>query len=267
MRPTRFDYFALGRDVEYGPGEFFEHLIRCIYTHQLQPGDVVVDGGANRGRHTFPLADMVGQEGLVVAVEALPRLASNLKKRSEDENKLQIYVAECALTHEMKRVQFHDVSASDGYSGLRLKRHLNDALIGSVKKVNVWGMPFDQIWAGLGYPQVRFVKLDLEGGEYHALLGAKQMMTVASPLIVFESGRQLAANLYNYEAREWYDMFYSRNYQIFDLFGEKFDRSCWSVEEMPWYLVAAKRAVDVEFCLNQLEPLCRDIYQKIKASR
>jgi len=41
-------------------GEFYEQIIRAIYTAILQPGDLAIDCGANHGVHTIPMSDLVG---------------------------------------------------------------------------------------------------------------------------------------------------------------------------------------------------------------
>src|SRR6516225_2425772 len=62
-------------------GDFFEEIINAIYSAILKPGDLAVDCGANRGRHTFPMSQLVGPSGRVVAVEAIPDLAAGLAQR------------------------------------------------------------------------------------------------------------------------------------------------------------------------------------------
>ena len=56
------------------PGDLFERIIEDIYTRVLERGDLAIDGGAHVGRHSFPMAERVGHAGLVLAVEAHPKL-------------------------------------------------------------------------------------------------------------------------------------------------------------------------------------------------
>jgi hypothetical protein len=50
---------------------------------------------------------------------------------------------------------------------------------------------------------VRFVKMDLEGGEFHALQGATSILR-DRPLVILENGRESAANLYRYTSEHWF---------------------------------------------------------------
>src|SRR5262245_60887076 len=96
----------LGRFSEYcADGQFFESVIQGIYECYIQPGEVVVDAGANRGRHTFPLCATVGAQGRVYAVEPLPALAQDLKRAQEQFP--QLTVIEGALTNFSGKTDFH----------------------------------------------------------------------------------------------------------------------------------------------------------------
>ena len=44
----------------------------------------------------------------------------------------------------------------------------------------------DQIWQDLSRPQVSLIKIDIEGGEYAAILGATQLIGQCKPHILFE---------------------------------------------------------------------------------
>jgi len=64
-------------------GSFIESFVACTYEGCVSGGDVVVDGGAARGWHTFTLAKIVGPQGLVHAVEALPEDCEFLRARAK----------------------------------------------------------------------------------------------------------------------------------------------------------------------------------------
>ena len=50
-------------------GEWSE-LEYTFFSHFVQKGDIVIDGGANIGAFTIPLAKKVGKSGVVYAFEA-----------------------------------------------------------------------------------------------------------------------------------------------------------------------------------------------------
>jgi hypothetical protein len=108
---------------------------------------------------------------------------------------------------------------------------------------------------------VRFVKMDLEGGEYDSLRGAAEMLRSAKPpLIVFENGRRASAELYGYSPDDWFELFTNAEYQIFDLFGRPFTKNDWLTESVPWYFIAARRIQDIEMVNRELPDLIESVH-------
>src|SRR5271163_161512 len=92
-------WFAEGETSRPGRsvGRFFEEIIEDTYRALVQPADLVVDCGANRGVHTWPLSDLVGPEGEVLAIEAIPVLAGALTERLTAEGRPNTRVAATAI--------------------------------------------------------------------------------------------------------------------------------------------------------------------------
>jgi hypothetical protein len=114
--------------------------------------------------------------------------------------------------------------------------------------------------------RVRFVKMDLEGGEFHALLGTTSILH-DRPLVIFENGLENAANLYGYASEDWFSLFERVDFAVFDLFGRPFCRDYWHAGGMPWYFIAAARgSPDERFVQRRAPNLVRRLYWK-KTSR
>jgi len=84
----------------------------------------------------------------------------------------------------------------------------------------------------------RVMKLDLEGGELHALMGAVRMPAWQQTFVVFENGRQESAGVYGYSRHDWFAFMRSVNDKIYDLFGRPFGPDEWTKREIPWYFIA-----------------------------
>src|SRR5262245_11135168 len=58
--------------------DLFERIIQSFYSKVINPGDTTVDGGSHTGRHTIPLALLVGDDGVVFAFEPLAQPSKRL---------------------------------------------------------------------------------------------------------------------------------------------------------------------------------------------
>jgi FkbM family methyltransferase len=203
-----------------------EDVINLIYTDVVRPGDVVVDGGAHGGLHTFPLSRLVGPTGRVIAVEALPNLATALREQAGAKGARNVEVVAGALYHEHTTVSFHAVQTSLAWSGI--ERQARYPWPTDVEVVPVTTVLLDDLIEGAW----RFAKLDLEGGEFRALQGARQAIERCSPMLIFE--RSMGAPLwYGYSLDDFYGFFAEVGYGVYDLFGEPLPAAEWTDPRHP----------------------------------
>ncbi|MEM7766690.1 MAG: FkbM family methyltransferase [Pseudomonadota bacterium] len=168
----------------------YEHVIEAVYRRAARswaPG-FVVDGGAHKGLHTLPLASLE-QVQAVVAFEPGDEALEVLGRRiRSDPHKDKIEVIEAALQDDPARetITFQVSTNHPGRSGINpILRENKDTDYGP--SVDVPATTLDK--ACLGRPGgCRFMKLDLEGGEYNALRGGAELLRRDGPLMVFENG-------------------------------------------------------------------------------
>ncbi len=125
----------------------------------LQPGDVFFDLGSNWGLYTAVAATVVGEDGLVVAVELNP----------EPFAKLLCLVHTSASTNVLAfNVALSDVSGDR--VGIVKPWYRSDTASFISKAASdqagaITTRTLDKLWKQIGSPQVRMVKLDVEGFE------------------------------------------------------------------------------------------------------
>jgi FkbM family methyltransferase len=263
---SRHDRYArLGRSKRYGIGHFYEEIIEASYSELCCGGDLVVDGGVHHGRHSLPMAKVVGRNGLILGLEANPAVANAFSLRLKEQAIGNINVVAQALSDRVGETSFVVVQADDGWSGIRERKGLTTAMRRSVVLQRVPCTTLDHCVAQLasGRP-VRFIKLDLEGGEFHALKGALWVLKRQKPFIVFENGRESSASVYGYTKDEWFQLFDAVGYEVFDLFGRPFTRHHWDAAGIPWYFigVAADQKEDLRFVRKKLPQLIERIFQQ-----
>jgi FkbM family methyltransferase len=135
------------------------------------------------------------------AFEALPQLAVKLRTRFPAVN-----VHQQAVGDTNGEAEFQYVENDPAYSGLR--RRIYDRPDPQITNIRVSvvtldnAIPVDQV--------IAFMKIDIEGGEYHALKGAINTVRRGKPVIVFEAGSRSTgqygvtpADMYNLITQEF----------------------------------------------------------------
>ncbi len=217
-------------------GDTFERMIQSFYSKIVRPGDIVIDGGAHTGRHTIPLALLVGDHGSVVAFEPLPLPAAKLKQLLEAaglERRVRIHPD--ALARELGKHEFFIVHNMPEYSGLRSRQYVD--FVAQESRIMVDLQTIDSVVPASG--QLSFIKLDLEGGEFRALQGAERTLRLRGPACIFENGLESSAS--GYESAEFFGYFNDLDYELYDILGSRVDESLWR-QPGPWYFVALPRA-------------------------
>jgi FkbM family methyltransferase len=147
----------------------------------IEPGDWVVDVGANVGLMAAPLCRLVGPGGLVWAVEPLPRNFERLEFL-KDRNRI-----------DQLRLFQGGLGAADGRAHLGLPPEGDSGLGSLVAGVGTAGAIEVQTWAldsllaqNPSDRPLRFLKLDVEGFEPEVLKGAARTLREHRPRVYCE---------------------------------------------------------------------------------
>ncbi len=193
----------------------FERLVQVACCCVLSPGAVGVDIGAHKGRHTLPMAETVGEQGKIVAFEPLHDLRQELQTllaETGQDGVVDLYPF--ALSDHTAEEAFIRAEGDLGYSGLRQRSYdPNTDVVPTPVQTEVRRL--DDV---LHVSRCDCIKLDIEGGEYHALLGAKETIRSFQPVCVFEFGRG-SFSAYDVTEREMFSFFDSHGYTLLDIVG------------------------------------------------
>lgn len=139
-----------------------------------------VDVGAHEGAILEPMV-AIAPAGAHHAFEPLPHLAARLRRRFPG-----VTIHEAAAADRSGTAEFQHVENDPAYSGLRRRVYDRSDPVIRVLRVQAVriddAVPPDQDFA--------FMKLDIEGGEFHALRGAASTVRRCRPTIVFEAGQK-----------------------------------------------------------------------------
>lgn len=208
----------------------FEGLVRDIYLAFLRPGDVSLDVGVNRGDHFLQMLKAVGKDGYVVGVEASKSMVELTKSFAKtagfDESRWIIH--QVAASDHQGIAQFSFVVDQPGLSSLA-ERDVAKGYV--VEKTEVVANTLNLLLSTVTKP-VAFAKIDVEGGEYHALLGGSRLFSDRSP-IIFEFDAD-SPRYFGFEISDFRNLFDANGYEVFDFFGNKITADDHFAQSLVW---------------------------------
>ncbi|MGB9607893.1 MAG: FkbM family methyltransferase [bacterium] len=171
-------------------GELYSLFPRINFLSQYEEppvivgeGDIVIDCGANIGVASLLFAKKAGKEGKVIAIEPEERNYEVLRKSSQlnkdktapviplrvavykEDGHLKLYVSKSPASHTLYKNIEHEA--------------IRESLTGAMEEVKA--VRIDTIVEELGLGRVDFIKMDIEGAEVDALLGAERTITQFKP--------------------------------------------------------------------------------------
>lgn len=140
----------------------------------LKEGDIFIDCGASVGYYTISASKLVGKSGKVVSFEANP-----LSYEILEEN---VSLNDCDNVILINRAVYDK-------GGLELGLDFKEGFYGEGKivsegKIKVISTTIDDTLKSLSIDKVKILKLDIEGSEYKALLGARNTLKMTEFVIL-----------------------------------------------------------------------------------
>jgi len=183
----------------------------CLKNNQ----GVIIEVGANIGTETISYCDIAKEYNTsVIAFEPVP---SNVESiiRNQKLNKLDnLELHTCLVADRKGKAFFNFPPGNNSGSGFIEKKHRNDSLQ-EYEVVTLDETINDKV--------VSFISIDVEGFEFQVLLGAKEILTKYSPVLIIEVNQKYLKNRGNSSVKEVYDFFKKLNYNCYyiDTFGLK----------------------------------------------
>ncbi len=154
----------------YGEWAQAELDILCDF---ISAGDTVIDGGACFGTHARAFSTKVGPDGRVICFEPSPDNRAILARNANVAVAQNVEVLPYALGAKQGKASILS-AADDNAGGTRVIENETD---GSVSVIRL-----DEV----AKSAIQFIKLDLEGAEISALIGAGDILTTDRPIVFSE---------------------------------------------------------------------------------
>ncbi len=172
---TALNFFHLDitKNLEY------DRLTKLIMRRVITNNSNCIDVGCHKGEILESILKYSPQ-GKHYAFEPIPGLFNQLEKKYK--NKALIYPY--ALSDKAGKSSFHFVKNAPAYSGLKKRKY--DVANPDIEMIKVELRTLDEMIPG--DTKIDFIKIDVEGGEYGVLKGAKKLLKKSQPVVVFECG-------------------------------------------------------------------------------
>jgi FkbM family methyltransferase len=185
----------------------FHEFHEFLFLHKfLKPEMTFVDIGANLGEYTVFVAKRVKK---VYSFEPLPKMQHMLQENVNLNNFQHVHIQPYGLSDKEGTLSIHEVD--DVHEGL------STFYLGNRKSKAVTEVPlkiFDEQVALLGIDRIDFIKLDIEGGEFFALKGARKSIEKFRPAVMVEINKDTYTAA-GYAVSDVYDFFASLKYVPF----------------------------------------------------
>jgi FkbM family methyltransferase len=183
--------------------EYYDRLTEQVIKKVCDKDSICVDVGANEGRILSMLIKHCPQN-LHYAFEPIPTLYFSLvRKYGSASNILKI-----ALSHKKGFSSFSYVVDDPAYSSLKRRNFRKP------KTIQQFDVETDCLDNRIpDTASIDFIKLDIEGGEYEALLGSSKIIERCKPTILFEFGIG-GADAFGVTPEMMYHFFSLRGYEI-----------------------------------------------------
>ena len=189
-----FLHLDLTKNLEY------DRLTKLIMKIVINRDSNCIDVGCHKGEILDSMIRL-SPGGRHYGFEPIPLLFNQLKVKYE--NKAAIYPF--ALSDRNGTSTFQFVKNAPAYSGIIKRKY--DIEVPDIEEITVELKTLDEVIP----PEIKihFIKIDVEGGEFAVLKGAKQLIKRSKPVIVFECGLGASdyygtkpADIYNFIAAE-----------------------------------------------------------------
>lgn len=167
----------------------------AVMKRLLNTNSNCIDIGAHQGSILQEII-AIAPEGQHFAFEPIPHLAQALQTNFPD-----VHIQPYALSNHGGTSAFQYVVNDPAYSGLLQRTY--DRPDPQIEEIQVEIVRLDDI-----IPpncQIDFIKLDIEGGEFHALQGAIKTIRRCRPVIIFEAGLK-SSHAYGVKPEELYSL-------------------------------------------------------------
>ncbi len=184
----RYKFYVDTRDRGFGSNVlldgFWEMWLTMAIARAVKPGMVAIDIGANFGYFSLLMADLVGPEGMLVAVEPNPHVAPRLRASLELNGfgaRSRVIEAAAAATDQGSAHLYATMSEPKNATIVSAQA-VADPAVATITAVARW----TPAAIAREFGRLDFIKIDAEGAEEGIIAGLRPLLAEHRPQLVLE---------------------------------------------------------------------------------
>jgi FkbM family methyltransferase len=155
----------------------WEPAVTQQFESLIQPGDVVIDVGANIGYYSVLSSKLVGSKGRVYALEPSASIRARLEANLRLNSCNNVTVLPFGAWHETGTAKLNLVDGNRGSSTIGSTENSHQSEQIHLKRL-------DEMIPQSEWERIRLIKIDVEGAELSAVQGAEKILNQASHIEV-----------------------------------------------------------------------------------
>ncbi len=183
------------------------HGYSLVISSLVQPGDCVIDVGANVGHFSAVCSQFTGNDGTIHAIEANPSLFDRLLETTSEVPSGPIHVQHAAVWRSSGMLSFNIAAESSGWSSI-----IPNDTFQTAYTVEVVSITLDEFVEREQIERVRMLKLDIEGAETDALLGGSKLLASGNLDYVLVEADPYRLKAYGHTGRELAELMERKGY-------------------------------------------------------
>ncbi len=203
---------------EHVKRDAYEPNVTAVFRDRLRPGMHVLDIGANIGWYTMLSASLVKSSGSVTAIEPNPESAKLLEASRRANSFDNVIVLQVAAGREPGLLVLHG-----SYSDAMTSAAPDDAAA-LTNSTTVPSFKMDDLIPR--NKNIDLVKIDVQGAEYNALLGASELIMRCHPTIVSEFSPTMMPGMSGVDGRQYLRFLLDFGYKIAVIEGDGTLKDC-----------------------------------------
>jgi FkbM family methyltransferase len=186
--------------------EGYEVVETNTFKKNIKRGDVVLDIGANIGYFSLLFSELVGETGKVYAFEPEKENFSILNKNIQVNNYRNIYTANKGVSDQNTSGKIYLSGDNNGDHRVHISDEVRDAQ--DIDLISI------DSYLGDKETKVDVIKMDIQGAEYQALLGMKEMIQKSPSLFMIMEFWPFGLNSFGVHYQDCLDLLHSYGLKV-----------------------------------------------------